>query len=395
MAIHLLSRNISSKMALTSLLAIIGSETLTKAMEIPPYTGKYHVGATKQVIAANEWDSLAPGNVSTSFLVTLLYPTLQVPEIPGTTPYLTEGTATLFEEYLEFPNGTLGNLTDRVIWEAPFAENFKQDEGHASPTLLFSSGLGGPPCECYTIMLSELASRGYTVAAIDQPYEQPYVLYPDGSEFYGPPLLYDWTVADALNAIDDRINDTFAFMRVWPELARGLGFSSTTRRFGTFGHSIGGSVALQVAQMADRSVIPAGVNLDGSFWNKLNSSEADVKRPSLLLGFDGHDATTDPTWGTYPEYQTSWWRLITVNDTGHTDWSDITFWKSLDPPVKTSTGNISTARMIEITNTFLGGFFNWTLLGMDERELFNDPTYVFPDTVLVGGSNGTGPRLHE
>lgn len=389
MIVSLMLRNMPSKMASTSLLAMLGAISLTRAMEIPPYTGKYHVGATKQVIAVNESDILAPGNISTSFLATLFYPTLQAPEVPGTTPYLTQVTAEQFEGYFDFPNGTLANLTDRIIWGAPFAESFEEDEGYLSPTLLFTPGIGGPPCECYAIMLSELASRGYTVAALDHPYEQPYVLYPDGSEFYGPALTYAWTVPDAHAVIDARIQDILAFIEAWPARAEALGFASTTHRFGSFGHSIGGAVALEVAQMVDQSVIPSGINLDGSFWDKLNSSEADVARPSLLLGSVVHSTPVDPSWVTYPEHQTSWWRLITVNETGHTDWSDFTFWKSLNPPVQPSTGNISTDRMIEITNTFLGGFFNWTLLGKDEGELFNDPSSVFPEAVLIGGSNGT------
>lgn len=374
-------------MFLLALVAIVAAMSQVRGLEIPPYTGKYNVGVTKQIIAVEAFpDILSPGNISTSFLATLFYPTLQTPESPGTIAYLTKGTATFFEEYLELANGTLGNLTDRIIREAPFAETLEQDEGRLSPTLIFTAALGGPPCQFYTIMLSELASRGYTVAALDHPYEQPYVLYPNGSEFYGPPSNFDWSTDDAIAVIYDRINDTLAFIDVWPTLSKELGFASGTDHLGIFGHSIGGSVALEVAQLVDPSVIVSGINMDGEFWLALNSSDADIKRPSLLLAHEGHDVVLDPTWITYPEQQSDWWRFITVNGTEHYDFSDLTFFKELS--VGTPTGNISTARMVEITNTLVGGFFNWTLLGQDEAGLFNDPSQVFPETVLSGGSDG-------
>lgn len=373
-------------MILTGLLALVGTIPQITATEIPPYTGKYNVGVTKQIIAVKAYpDILAPGNISSSFLATIFYPTLQSPDIPGATRYLTQGTATIYEEDLEFPNGTLGNLTDRVIWEAPFAETLEEDEGHPSPTLIFGSGLGGPPCECYTIMLSELASRGYTVAALDHPYEQPYVLYPNGSEFYGGPIDVD---TQGAAAVYNRSNDTLAFIGAWPALSGELGFASTTDHLGIFGHSIGGSVALEVAQLVDPSLIVSGINMDGEFWLALNSSAADIRRPSLLLASENHNGAQDPSWITYPEQQSDWWRFITIDGAEHLDYSDFTFWKDFNPGSPAPTGNISTARMIEITNTFIGGFFNWTLLGQDEAGIFNNPAQIFPETVLSGGSDG-------
>lgn len=360
------------------------------AKEITPYSGKYNVGASKQVIAINEPDVFTPGNVSTSFLVTLFYPTLEEPDVPGTTPYLTKVSAKQFEEYLQFPNGTLANYTTRVQWDAPFAETLLQDEGSASPTLLFGPGLGGPPCECYTLLLSELASKGFTVAAFDHTYEQPYVQYPNGSGYYGPPLDHAWTMEEALTAIEHRINDTFAFVDAWPRLAKKLGFASTTDSFGTFGHSVGGSAALEFARRVDQSLVPAGINLDGAFWGKLNSSAADVARPSLLLGFEGHASTHyEPTWDTYTEAQSNWWRIIEVNGTRHHDWSDLTFWKELDPPVQLNVGNISSGRMVEIETSLVAAFFNWMLWGNDESALFDEPGLFYPDIVLVAGADAT------
>lgn len=366
---------------LVVLAAWLAAASPTSAQEIPPYTGKYNVGKTKHVIPVNNYFDLAPGNISDSFLVTLFYPTLQKSSIPGTTPYLSKGSAAFYNGWFQVPSGTLANLTERILWEAPF----ESPTGYTSPTLLFQGALGGPHCDLYAIMLSSLASQGYTIAAMDLPYEQPYLQYPDGREFYAPNV----TSEDWPGIVANRINNTLSFMQAWPKLSKKLNIKSSTHRFGAFGHSIGGLVALTVAQMVNQSVIPSAVDLDGAVDIDsnlgLNSSAADIKRPSLLLGAQGHNTSIDPSWATYPEWQSSWLRWISINDTAHYDFSDFTFLKDLvQPSPFPQTGDITTSRMLQITNTFISGFFNFTLLGKagEEGELFNDPTAVFPDTVL-------------
>lgn len=91
-----------------------------------------------------------------------------------------QGTANATEVYLEIPTGLVGNLTSRITWDAPFAETREQDEGHLSPTIIFSPAFADLSCESYAGMLSELVSREYTVAALPRPYEQRHVLYHDG-----------------------------------------------------------------------------------------------------------------------------------------------------------------------------------------------------------------------
>jgi hypothetical protein len=41
-----------------------------------------------------------------------------------------------------------------------------------------------PPSECYTILLLELASYGYTVFGLDHPYEIRFLKYPNETGLY-------------------------------------------------------------------------------------------------------------------------------------------------------------------------------------------------------------------
>ncbi|KAJ4394478.1 hypothetical protein N0V93_003696 [Gnomoniopsis smithogilvyi] len=378
-------------MILLALGALLGIVPFSVSLEIPPYTGKYNVGMTKQVIAVDPYpDFLAPGNISTSFLATFFYPTLETPARPGTARYMDRGTANTSEVIFELPAGTLANLTSRIIWDAPFAKTLSQKEGHLSPTLIFSPALQAPSIEAYTLILSELASQGYTVAALAHPYELGYVLYPNGSEYYGQDVDYESDAASIFGVVYDRVNDTLAFIDTWPALSKTMGFPSATKHFGIFGHSIGGAVALEVAQLVDPSIVVSGINLDGEFVLALNSSAADIKRPSLLLAHQGHNFTLDPTWATYTKQQSDWWRFITVEGTGHWDFSDATFWKELYQMINpVIIGDLSGTRMIEITKRLVGGFFNWTLLGHEDVTLFNHPALTFPELVLSGAHNGS------
>ena len=59
--------------------AILGC--LAQATCLLPPTGKYHIGVTRHVVEHyNSHDILAPNNVSTGFLATIYYPTLQKPD---------------------------------------------------------------------------------------------------------------------------------------------------------------------------------------------------------------------------------------------------------------------------------------------------------------------------
>lgn len=341
---------------------------------IPVPTGRYGVGVRRHVIDfINEGDPTSPNNVSTQYMATLYYPT---EDDPGpSVPYLEPELSQLYAETWDF---NISHLTSTRRWNASFLHQ------SCSPTLLFGPGGWGPPTDGYTIMLSELASQGYVIAAIDHIHEQPFLRLPNGTGVYGLPLDFgaDDPYIEALHRT--RVKEQLHFIRHFPKMARDLGAPFRTEKFGTFGHSFGGSVALTVA-LESRAVM-AAINLDGTVWNRLNSStdEADLgSTPSLILGFDQHTDETDISWLNFITQQTGWWRLFTVNDTEHLDWSDATFWKKYGST--RPMGSIEPQKMINITNAYLKAFFDEKIKGND-APILDGPSSEWPEVNYIKGS---------
>ncbi|KAI1470530.1 uncharacterized protein F4812DRAFT_456540 [Daldinia caldariorum] len=167
-----------AKALVTTLLLTLSIPGTIEAVSLPPPTGPYQVGVRKYAIDYyNDHDPVAPNNISTAFLATIFYPTLQKPE-GAPKPYLNPETAAFFEQNWHYSNGTLSSITSTVQEDAPFLEPESAADG--LPTILFGPGGGGPPVEGNTILLSELASHGYAIIGIDHPFEQPFIRYPNG-----------------------------------------------------------------------------------------------------------------------------------------------------------------------------------------------------------------------
>jgi pimeloyl-ACP methyl ester carboxylesterase len=124
----------------------------------------------------------------------------------------------------------------------------------APPLIVFSPGNGGTRF-LYSVFAQELASRGFTVLAIDHTYNSAVVEFPNGDVVYG--------VADNYPSIEE-------ILQTWVEPhARDISFvldhfgledyANATRAV-VMGHSLGGAVAHTV--LRDRRIRGA-VNLDG------------------------------------------------------------------------------------------------------------------------------------
>ncbi|WYZ41023.1 hypothetical protein EsH8_IV_001364 [Colletotrichum jinshuiense] len=333
---------------------------------IPAPTGKYNVGAQRFVIPfLNEEDPVWPNGVATEYLVTLYYPTLD--EKPCPKPYLE---AELVELFTALWSYNISHLTSTVRWNASYL-----DEG-TGPTLLFGPGGWGPTTDGNYIVISDLASHGYVVAAFDHVYEQPFLRYPNGTGVYGiSPAFSNYTVAWLEELHATRVKHQLHFIDYFPSLVADLTAPFKTDNFGAFGVSVGGSAALTVALESD--AVAAAINVDGTNLGRLNStSDSDLKKPSMILGFQNHNANSDRTWNNYRAWQTGWWRLFSVDGTTHSDWSDLTFWKIFG--TTRSKGAIDGNRMVNISRTFIRAFFDKNLLGT-EQPLLDTPSEDFPE----------------
>ncbi|KAI2607176.1 uncharacterized protein GGS25DRAFT_532405 [Hypoxylon fragiforme] len=356
---------------------------------LPPPTGPYNVGVRKYTIEhLNTHDPVAPNNVSTAFLATIFYPTLQKHQGP-LLPYLNPETAASFEQSWNYTNGTLASITSTLQPNASILDP-KELAGKASqslPTILFGPGGGGPPVEASTILLSELASHGYAVIGLDHPFEQPFIRYPNGTGVFGVDI--DYGSGDLLTALYDmRVGDNAAFLSTHlPALARGGELPLSTANVGALGYSLGGAAALGSLQSEGGGLLVAGLNLDGTMWGApaLNSSAADVRRPSFLLGNEGHGGEDggDYTWVSFPVWQTGpRWKML-VNGTSHHDFCDDAFWKTVQPGADQDTGTIEGLRMLKVLNAYVRAFFDFTVLGGREEGILEGPDGEFPEVVVV------------
>ncbi|KAF2965912.1 hypothetical protein GQX73_g7665 [Xylaria multiplex] len=325
---------------------------LVEAISIPPPTGPYHVGKTRRAIHHYyDHDPLAPNNISTAFLATIFYPTDQKPKAPPQ-PYLWNGIAEYYENRWNYTKGFLQSLTSIVQYDAPFLEGSVGQSPF--PTIIFGPGGGGPPVDGNTILLSELASHGYTIIGVDHPWDQPYIQFPNGTAVVGTAWDTWLTLAQVTPVYEARVIDNTVLLETLPQLVEDLNAPINTSLIGSLGFSLGGAAA--IGTMYDEKIV-SGLNMDGSFWGRTaaNNSSSDVKKPVLLFGHELH-LGGDPSWASFPLWQTGSFRYLLVNGTTELDFFDNTFWRLLEPNSQLG-GTVDPYRMINITNAYVKAFF--------------------------------------
>lgn len=364
---------------LTAIIHLEGAYATT----IPSPTGPYHVGVTKlEIPYINTGDPAAPDNVTYSFLATAFYPTAHKP-LDKPQPYLDPVVAQLWEDARNATHGGLANLTSAIPRNVPVLSDAKG----SFPTLLFGPGGWGPPTEAYTILLSDLASYGYVVIGTDHPYEQPFVRYPNGTGVYGLPVTFSSYTFEFVKTLQQlRVNETKALIDNMPLVEEVLCSTLNRTHIGAFGHSLGGAAAIGATLQDTR--ITSGINIDGTLWGSLNSSDPsiDVIKPIMFLGFENHSEDTDRTWNSFMAAQTGWWRTLYVKGTLHNDWSDMTFWKEVSNYSTPSLGVIDGYRQVNITRKLVRAFFDLTLKAIPQTIL-DGSSEEWPEVVL----NGEGP----
>ncbi|KAL8345399.1 hypothetical protein RB601_005437 [Gaeumannomyces tritici] len=408
--------------AATFALALLSSGALACGQEIIPPTGPFNVGVSKHAIDfVNPGDWLAPGNVTTSFLATVYYPTLEDEPVPPAR-YLHPGGLRALAEMLAVVAGdidheAIANLTSSHLrWgakPAPAAALLERVRRNHT-TLIWSAGGRGGPAEMSTMLLSDLASRGYAVVGLDHPYEQPFVWYPNPSApggggpldpgvtlVAGPPSTLDLS-EDLVRAIyGTRLREMKHMVESgWPELVKKQGWPFATDGMGLLGLSLGGATALGTLHDTSKALTLAGLNLDGGMQAP-PGQDVGKGRPQLLFGSWFHVSADDPnpapgawvdqTWEDYTASQTGWWRRTLTDGYGHWDALDAAYWKDLvnhTMPLNI-VGRIPGARAVDITRRTVAAFFDkWTRGIEDEAGLLDNPGRVFKEMKLVAGQDG-------
>ncbi|ADB29558.1 Platelet-activating factor acetylhydrolase plasma/intracellular isoform II [Kribbella flavida DSM 17836] len=368
--------------------ALAGSRSPVR-LRFPRPTGPFPVGTTElHLVDAGRDDPFVPGRPR-ELMISIWYPAARAGA--DRAPYLPPLTAQVYAEgaaiALQQPLGTVdwAGARHHAGLLAPVSRSWGR-----RPVILFSPGFGVPR-GLASVMVAELAGRGYVVVTVDHTYEAAAVEFPGGRVALQtlPPKPY------ALLARQTRLTDVRRVLDALTDLAHGrnpdagqrrlpagLGAVLDLSRVGAFGHSAGGITSADV-MLADRRV-RAGINLDGTLGYGYPSPcdsptvARGTDRPFLLVGAggtgpDGGPQThrTDPSWGLFWERSTGWKRDLNVPAGGHYTFIDhqvlIPWFQRFFtvPPelVATTVGTVDAERILRSLRTYLPGFFDQHLRG--------------------------------
>ncbi|KAH6642464.1 hypothetical protein C7974DRAFT_385486 [Boeremia exigua] len=357
------------------LVVAAGIVALCHSFVLPPPTGLFSVGSKSFVfpkLTLN--DPVAPNGTGTFILLNVYYPTEQK-AVPS--KYVWDNLSNLYDNFYGLPNGTFGNITAPVAYEAkplPLRRWSKLQ----LPTLIFNPGFAGPPSRLFHALLSEMASQGYSVVALDHPHEAPYIQLPNGTGVSGLPFNYQTDTQEKLKFVqrvhDYRLADASAVLDAIPTISKNLSIPLNSTHFSFFGHSLGGSAALsQILYERNRTNeqkhrILGALNTDGSLWVPVsgNSPSVDLRIPNLLLSSGQHKG--DPLFANFDARQSAWAKEINIGGrSNHSDFSDLIIMKQ-GLRITGGQGAMTAERMINITRTLVGSF-QGLLVGKGEGVL--------------------------
>jgi predicted dienelactone hydrolase len=276
------------------------------------------------------------------------------------------------------------NLTDLDVWlDVPPAEN-----GAPFPVIIFSHGLTGIRVQ-NTVMVRELVSHGYIVAAIDHSYGNALTIFPDGRIFvYDPTRLFpsgDSTPEEANPLVQVWAND-IAFVldeiALWDEeTGHVLNGRFDLGHIGIFGHSTGGGAAMALCSQDARC--QAAVGLDS--WLLPISQDLLAQSPNQPIMF-----ISTPSWlgqnnralgnRLFTSLNQDGYNLTLAN-TAHYDFTDLPLLTPLTPQLDLS-GSINSSYSLSIQNEYVLAFFDQYLKAEPSSLLQTEPS-PYPELTIV------------
>ncbi|KAI8625368.1 hypothetical protein F5Y19DRAFT_450467 [Xylariaceae sp. FL1651] len=285
----------------------------------------------------------------------------------------------------------------------------------SGPLLLFSPGYGGTH-DAYASMLQAAASSGYTVVAIDHTYEAAAVVFPDGfvayptaatnaydSSLSGQNFLQAIRIADAVSVLDaiergsvpglgrysnSSHNSSLGYN---PDSTSASSSSFTPLRALMYGHSFGGSTAVNVAATDAR--VLAAANIDGPYYEPV--ANGTVRKPLLMM----QSAALPPAAADWPTFYSAhargWKTWVRPNNTAHYGYTDLPLLADLlglrgAVIPQELIGTVDSRRLQEIVWRYTLQFFAYVLTGATP-DLLDGPNAEFPDVEFVGHAvAGTG-----
>jgi predicted dienelactone hydrolase len=357
-------------------------------LTLPAPTGPYRVGTVSlRLVDDSRRDPWVAAQAYRELMVSVRYPARDTGGW-APAPQMLPGEAAGFDALNNFGTVVPQGKVDWAATRTHAHEGAPVDRrGGPRPVVLYSPGLLDPR-SLGTTLCDDLASRGYVVVAIDHTYEVGTVEFPGGRvETSRLPDEFDKAGPSGITALMEktmavRVADTRFVLDQLGALtvSARLSDAADLDRIGMFGQSAGGFTAL--AAMHDDRRIKAAADLDGLLAYVQNDSDSGnlsvvaaegVDRPVLLMGKEGHDHHTDPSWGALWEHSTGWRREVVLGGAEHATFTDMESMlpqiaRQLRLPAKTiadTIGTIRPGRAVTAQRVALAALFDGWLRGQD------------------------------
>lgn len=381
------------------------------AIVVPAQLGPYPVSIYEHEVKTSRADPLAPTPELRRLLITIYRPFLDSftcpPEHQSEIPYIKPAVGDALLASLPIASPSLGTSSTNfssvlaplklINCSLPISSS-----SESGSLVLFSPGYGGTQSG-YASILQAAASSGYTVVAIDPTYEAAAVAFPDGYVAYpsaatnaydnstsGENFLEAVRIADAvsvLDAIEDgSVPGLNSFSRASRESKSGPKDNSSCPplRALMYGHSFGGSTALNVAYTDDRVI--AAANIDGPVYEPLTNGT--LHKPAFLMQSAEQPPVADNWPDIYHSHLQGWKTWVRPNNTVHYSFTDLPLLADLlglrgmvmpDELI----GTVSSQRLQEIVWRYTTQFFDFASKGKT-LDLLEKSSADFPDAEFVG-----------
>ena len=377
---------------------IFGIATNTQAqIDLPEPTGDFGIGTTImhfEDTARQETYSPEPDDYR-QIMVQIWYP-IQKDTTGVPAAYMDAQSAAYFLD----PGAMPAELSDMFRTVTPHAlDSVPPLLGETPfPVLIFSPGYG---CnfQFYQNLIEEIVSRGYVVAAINHPYISAATLLADGAMIEGNNnITPDQMTADHAVLVADIL---FLVSKLDGLQIQGFPLSLDIENIGFFGHSIGGSAAVEVALQLDQA--KGAINIDGTLFGTRHQES--IHKPVFLMVAQDHTIENDESWSTAWENigQNGYLMTLegsthhTVFDYGyifsqilvaHPEYEEAVAAMSANWPV----GTIDPQLSLDINSDYIVAFFDMCLKGasVDTIKAIDYPEATFETTRKVDDSNNSG-----
>ncbi len=352
----------------------------SQAIALLAPTGPFALGTRVLHLVDQARAETAPGHTSErrELMVQLWYPAQSASTPPA--PYMLEfaRVAAHKKELKDRGLALLGQGIDRLERVTTHAQlDAPMLPGPARwPVVLFSPG-NSLPRSIYTMLVQDLASHGFVVAAIDHPYSSAIVLLPGGR------VAMDAGPEAPVVPFETRVRVRTADIRFVLDELRRLDVPIDATRAGVFGHSIGGVAAVQAS--ADDARFVAAANLDGGTGEMADTLTRGPKSPVMLItkAVPSGGTPTDQTLGQWGLTRAQYDDLmakdrasrdalyaampsvayrVTIAGAQHMSFSDAPF-------LERDYAQIVVSRVLGITAIYLRAFFDRHLRGTDATLL--------------------------